>query len=170
MTNNFGVLQIMSGYDYNGDPTEILFDVLGTLPLVVDDFMESREAVISRARPQARRELREIAEAMSASIVNDVKEDNTTDAVSAAVSRIRNLIEEYGADFAPLDAFCKRHDGGLSQSQARVLTKYLERFLEIEEPFSSCASTTGSASSSSASSAASQTLRERESGSERDRD
>ena len=138
---NAGVLQIMSGYDYNGDPTEILFDVLGTLPLVVDDFMESREAVISRARPQARRELREIAEAMSASIVNDVKEDNTTDAVSAAVSRIRNLIEEYGADFAPLDAFCKRHDGGLSQSQARVLTKYLERFLEIEEPFSSCAST-----------------------------
>ena len=80
--------------------------------------------------------VREIAEAMSASIVNDVKEDNTTDAVSAAVSVISNLIEEYGADFAQLDAFCKRHDGGLSQSQARVLTKYLERFLEIEEPFS----------------------------------
>lgn len=136
-----GVDQILAGYDYNGDPTEVLFDVLGTLPLVVDDFMESREAVISRARPSARLELREIAEAMSASIVGEANGENTTDAVSAAVMRVRALINEYGADFAPLAAFCERHDGGLAQSRARVLTRYLESFLDTEEPFSSCAST-----------------------------
>ena len=136
-----GVLQILAGYDFNSDPTEVLFDVLGTLPLVVDDFMESREAVISRARPKARRELREIAETMSASIVGDTVEDSTTDAVSSAVNRVRALIAEYGVDFAPLAAFCERHEGGLSQSRARVLTRYLESFLDIEEPFSNYAST-----------------------------
>ena len=115
-----GVDQILAGYDYNGDPTEVLFDVLGTLPLVVDDFMESREAVISRARPSARLELREIAEAMSASIVGEAKGENTIDAVSAAVMRVRALINEYGADFAPLAAFCERHEGGLAQRVERV--------------------------------------------------
>ena len=139
--NSTGVQQILAGYDFNGDPTEVLFDVLGTLPLVVDDFMESRESVISRARPKARDELRQIAEQMSASIIGQASGENTTDAVSVAVSRVRHLIYEYGADFAPLAAFCERHEGGLSQSRARVLTRYLESFLEIEEPFSSCVST-----------------------------
>ena len=139
--SNAGVHQILAGYDFNGDPTEVLFDVLGTLPLVVDDFMESREAVISRAKPKARSALREIAESMSASIVGDFRADNTTDAVSVAVTRLRELIDEYGADFAPLASFCERHQGGLAQSRARVLTRYLEKFLEIEEPFSRCGST-----------------------------
>ena len=139
--SNAGVVQILAGYDFNGDPLEVLFDVLGTLPLVVDDFMESREAVISRAKPKARDDLREIAETMSASIIADSNSDATTDAVSVAVSQIRHLIDEYGADFAPLAAFCERHSGGLAQSRARVVTRYLETFLDVEEPFSRCGST-----------------------------
>ena len=146
--NHIGIIQLLAGYDFNKtpDPVTPLLEVLGTMRLALDDFVETKQAVLSRAGKAALKELTEIEELMTAAMdaqATRAPRDSETaagDVVSIAVARVKALIDEHGPDFLPLRAFVEQFEGGLHMNRVRVLTKYVESYLDAEEPFACSAS------------------------------
>ena len=146
--NATGVVQLLAGYDFNKtkDPVTPLLEVLGTMKLAVDDFSETKQAVSSRASKAALDELAAIENLMRAAVGSKDDDgrraslDECTDVVSVAVARVKALIDEHGPDFLPLRAFVDQFEGGLHMNRVRVLTRYLETYLDAEEPFACSAS------------------------------
>ena len=128
------------------DPVTPLLEVLGTMKLAVDDFSETKQAVSSRASKAALDELAAIENLMRAAVGSKDDDgrraslDECTDVVSVAVARVKALIDEHGPDFLPLRAFVDQFEGGLHMNRVRVLTRYLETYLDAEEPFACSAS------------------------------
>ena len=142
--NSAGIAQLLSGYDFNGeaDPVTPLLEVVGTMRLAADDFAETKEAVSSRADKAALEELAEIENLMRGAVDAPDANDGSSaaDVISAAVRRVKDLIERCGPDFFPLRTFVEQFDGGLHMNRVRVLTRFLEAFLDAEEPFACSAS------------------------------
>jgi acetyl-CoA carboxylase/biotin carboxylase 2 len=136
--NSTGIIQLLAGYDFNktDDPVTPLLEVLGTMRLAVDDFSETKQAVSSRASKAALAELAAIEDLMTAAV--DVV--CSRDVVSVAVARVKALIDEHGPDFLPLRTFVEQFEGGLHMNRVRVLTRYVETYLDAEEPFACSAS------------------------------
>ena len=134
--------------------------VLGTMRLALDDFSETKQAVSSRASTAALEELAAIEALMAAAVEAEpatagpdddaasplarpsgTREGGAlTDVVSLAVRRVKEVIEEHGPDFLPLRSFVEQFDGGLYMNRVRVLTRYIETYLDAEEPFACSAS------------------------------
>jgi acetyl-CoA carboxylase / biotin carboxylase 2 len=138
--NSGAMIQLLQGYHFDGNPLEELFEVLGTMELVVEDFKETRDAIASRLGEKATKDLQLIAYDIESSQSSQAGSMRYTNTVTAAVQNVRKIIQEQDGVFAPLIKFCERHEGGLYSSKARVLTGYIEVFLDIEETFASCAS------------------------------
>ena len=143
--NSTGIIQLLAGYDFNknDDPVTPLLEVIGTMRLAVDDFAETKQAVSSRADKAALEALAEIENLMRDSEKKsgvDVGEASAVDVVSVAVKRVKDLIDEHGPDFLPLRSFVEQFEGGLHMNRVRVLTRFLETFLDAEEPFACSAS------------------------------
>ena len=113
------------------------------MELVVEDFKETRDAIASRLGEKATKDLQLIAYDIESSQSSQAGSMRYTNTVTAAVQNVRKIIQEQDGVFAPLIKFCERHEGGLYSSKARVLTGYIEVFLDIEETFASCASFEG---------------------------
>ena len=141
--NSTGIIQLLAGYDFNktDDPVTPLLEVLGTMRLALDDFSETKQAVSSRASKAALRELAAIEDLMTAAVDPvDSLASTGTDVVSVAVARVKALIDEHGPDFLPLRTFVEQFEGGLHMNRVRVLTRYIEAYLDAEEPFACSAS------------------------------
>ena len=138
--NSAAMIQLLQGYHFDGDPLEELFEVLGTIELVLEDFEEARDAIASRLDEKTMKDLCLIASDLESSQSAPSESARYTNTVASAVQNVRKIIQERDATFASLSKFCDRHEGGLYASKARVLTVYMEMFLDIEETFSSCAS------------------------------
>lgn len=138
--NSAAMIQLLQGYHFDGDPLRELFEVLGTIELVLEDFKEARDAIASRLDEKTIKDLHLIACDIETSQSSPSESARYTNTVASAVQNVRKIIQENDTTFASLSKFCDRHEGGLHSSKARVLTGYMEMFLDIEETFSSCAS------------------------------
>ena len=159
-SNHAGIIQILAGYDFTGndDPVTPLLSVIGTACLAADDFAETKQAVSSRADSESLAELAAIEQllctAVHAERIGAVGNDTFAlsdphtsklalgqkDVVSLAVRRVKDLIEKCGPDFLPMRHFVEQFEGGLQMNRVRVLTRFLETFLDAEEPFACSAS------------------------------
>ena len=155
--NSAGIIQILAGYDFTGndDPVSPLLKVIGTARLAADDFAETKEAVSSRADTESLAELAAIEQLLLTAVQSEMNgstdEDkfstekdaqrlNNKDIVSIAVRQVKDLIEKCGPDFLPMRLFVEQFEGGLHMNRVRVLTRFLETFLDAEEPFACSAS------------------------------
>ena len=145
--NSAGIIQILAGYDFtaNDDPVTPLLQVIGTARLAADDFAETKEAVSSRADAEALAELAAIEALLGTAVHAELAGEDSAaeagkDVVSVAVRRVKDLIEKCGPDFLPMRAFVDEFEGGLHMNRVRVLTRFLETFLDAEEPFACSAS------------------------------
>ena len=145
--NSAGIIQILAGYDFtaNDDPVTPLLQVIGTARLAADDFAETKEAVSSRADAAALAELAAIEALLGTAVQAELAGEDSAaaagkDVVSVAVRRAKDLIEKCGPDFLPMRAFVEQFEGGLHMNRVRVLTRFLETFLDAEEPFACSAS------------------------------
>ena len=145
--NSAGIIQILAGYDFtaNDDPVTPLLQVIGTARLAADDFAETKEAVSSRADAAALAELAAIEALLGTAVQAELAGEDSAaaagkDVVSVAVRRVKDLIEKCGPDFLPMRAFVEQFEGGLHMNRVRVLTRFLETFLDAEEPFACSAS------------------------------
>ena len=145
--NSAGIIQILAGYDFtaNDDPVTPLLQVIGTARLAADDFAETKEAVSSRADAEALAELAAIEALLGTAVQAELAGEDSAaaagkDVVSVAVRRVKDLIEKCGPDFLPMRAFVEQFEGGLHMNRVRVLTRFLETFLDAEEPFACSAS------------------------------
>ena len=147
--NSAGIIQILAGYDFtaNDDPVTPLLQVIGTARLAADDFAETKEAVSSRADAAALAELVAIEALLGTAVQAELAGEDSAaaaaagkDVVSVAVRRVKDLIEKCGPDFLPMRAFVEQFEGGLHMNRVRVLTRFLETFLDAEEPFACSAS------------------------------
>ena len=61
------MIQLLQGYHFDGDPLEELFEVLGTIELVLEDFEEARDAIASRLDEKTMKDLCLIASDLESS-------------------------------------------------------------------------------------------------------